>query len=126
MSDFDKPIWEDVQEKAADELLGGDRHQPLLTGSVIVSGTKGDLAIRQANQPMIGDGHPVGVAAEVLISLVGAIEKLFGVDDPFFPFEFSEEPSERHRAGQTGNFPLHSALLKRLVQGLQKFRPDNL
>ena len=45
---------------------------------------------------MIGEGHPVGVAVEVLIILMGAIEKLFGVDNPFYPFELPEEPLERH------------------------------
>ena len=124
--DFDEPRRKDVQEKATDKLLGGGSHQPLLTGSAIVPGSEGDLAIRQANQPMIGDGYPVGVAAKVMIGFLGAIKKLFGVDDPFFPFEFAQKPSERHRAGQTGNLPRQSVLLKRLVQGLQKFRPDNL
>ena len=126
MPDFDEPRWEDVQEKAANKLLGGDCHQSLLTRSGIVPGTEGDLAISKANQPMIGDGHPVGVAAEVVISFMRPIEKLFGVDNPFFPFELPEEPSEWHQAGQTGNLPLQSALSKRLVQGLQKFSPDNL
>jgi hypothetical protein len=124
--DFDEPRRKDVQEKATDKLLSGGRHQPLLTGSAIVPGSEGDLAIRQANQSMIGNGHPVGVAAKVMIGFLGAIKKLFGVDDPFFPFELPEEPSERHRTIKTGNFSLQSALLKNLVQGLQKFRPDNL
>jgi len=126
VSDFDEPRWKDVQEKAADKLLGGDCHQPLLTGSAIVPGSEGDLAIRQAHQSMIGDGHPVGVAAKVMIGFLGAIKKLFGVDNPFFPFELPEESSERHQAGQTGNLPLQSALLKNLVKGLQKLSPDNL
>jgi hypothetical protein len=75
---------------------------------------------------MIGDGYPVGIATEVVISFVRPIEKLFGVDNPFFPFELPEESSERHQAGQTGNLPLQSALLKNLVKGLQKLSPDNL
>ncbi len=86
-----------MQEKATDKLLGGGSHQPLLTGSAIVPGSEGDLAIRQANQSMIGNGHPVGVAAKVMIGFLGAIKKLFGVDDPFFPFELPKE-EVRHRS----------------------------
>ena len=58
--DFDEPIGEDVQEKAADKLMGGGSHQPLLTGSAIVSGSEGDLAIRQANQSMTRGRWPPG------------------------------------------------------------------
>jgi hypothetical protein len=110
VSDFDKPGWENVPEKPADELRGGDGHQPLVSGAAVVPGPEGDLALGQAHQPMVGDGHPVGVAAEVLIGLGGAAESPLGVDDPLFSSEFPEEALELLRLFQTGHLALQSAL----------------
>lgn len=42
-----------------------------------------DLAVLAADQAMVGDSHPVGVAAYIAIDLFGAPEGFFGVDDPF-------------------------------------------
>jgi hypothetical protein len=33
---------------------------------------------------MVGDGHAMGVAAEILEHVVGTAEGWFGVDDPVF------------------------------------------
>ena len=106
MSDFDKARGQNVQQKPADELLGGGGHQPLLTGSAIVSGPEDDLSLRQAHQPLIGDGHPVGVTAEVMVGLLGAAEQLFGIDDPPFPFELPGETLELDWIGKTGKLSL--------------------
>jgi len=70
VSDFDKPRGKNVQQEPADKLRGGDGHQPLVSGPVVVSGSEGDLPASQAHQPMVGDGHPVGVAAEVMIGIL--------------------------------------------------------
>ena len=126
MSDFDKPGRENVPQKPADKLRGGDGHQPLVSGPAVVPGSEGDLALGQAHQPMVGDGHPVGVAAEVMIGLRGAAESPFGVDDPLFSSEFPEEALELPRVFKTGNLAPQSALTESLLQGLQKLAPDDL
>lgn len=36
-----------------------------------------------ANEPMIGNGHPVGVAADIVDYLLWPGERWLGVDDPF-------------------------------------------
>ncbi|MDI6791136.1 MAG: hypothetical protein QME44_10700 [Thermodesulfobacteriota bacterium] len=127
VSDFDKPGRENVPHKPADELLGGGHgHQPLLTGSAIVSGPEDDLSLRQTHQPMVGDGHPVGVAAEVMVGVLGAAERPFGVDDPLFSSEFPGEALTLHRVFKTGNLALQSALTEGLLQALQKLASDDL
>ena len=63
VSDFDKARGQNVQQKPADELRSGDGHQPLVSRPAIVPGSEGDLPLIQAHQPMVGDGHPVGVPA---------------------------------------------------------------
>ncbi len=90
VADFDKPGRENVQQKAADKLRGGEGHQPFLPWPAIVSGLEGDLALGQAYQAVIGDGHPVGVAAEVMIGLLGTAESPFSIDDPLFSSKFPE------------------------------------
>jgi len=40
---------------------------------------------------LIGDGDAVGIAADVGIDMLGAVERFFGVDHPFLPPEFFEE-----------------------------------
>jgi hypothetical protein len=75
---------------------------------------------------MVGDGHPVGVAAEVMIGIPGGLERAFGVDDPLFPSELPDEALELHRFFKTGNLPLQSALAEGLLQALQKLASDDL
>jgi hypothetical protein len=40
---------------------------------------------------VVGDGDAVGIAAEVGIDMLGAVERFFGVGDPFLTPEFFEE-----------------------------------
>ena len=64
---------------------------------IVVSGvapTKGDLAVGQRDQSMVGDGDAMGVAAEILEHIVGAAEGWFGVDDPVFSEQRSQPGSE--------------------------------
>ena len=75
---------------------------------------------------MIGDGHPVGVAAEIMIGFLGAAERPFGVDNPLFSSEFPGEALELHRVFKTGNLAPQSALMEGLLQGLQKLASDDL
>ena len=55
---------------------------------------------------MVGEGHPVGVAAEVMIGLLGGAERPFGVDDPLFSSEFPDKALELQRVFQAGNLAL--------------------
>jgi hypothetical protein len=43
---------------------------------------------------MVGDGHAMGVPAEILEHIVGTAEGWFGVDDPVFSEQWSEPGSE--------------------------------
>ena len=43
---------------------------------------------------MVGDSHPMGVAAEVGECLLGAVEGLFAIEDSFFSSEGSDETTE--------------------------------
>jgi hypothetical protein len=43
---------------------------------------------------MVGDGHPMGVAAQVLEDILGAAKGWFAVDHPVLPEEWPEPRSE--------------------------------
>ena len=49
-----------------------------------ITPTKGDLAVIERNQSVVGDGDAVGVTAEVVEHILRTTEGWFGVDDPMF------------------------------------------
>jgi hypothetical protein len=89
VSYFDKARGKDMKEKPAYEILCGCGHDPLSTEIVIVSCMERDVSIGEAHQPMIGNGNPVSVATEIMISLLRPTKRLFTVDNPFFSSQFS-------------------------------------
>ena len=55
---------------------------------------EGDLPLRKRDQTMVGDGHAMGVAAQILEHIFGAAEGRFGVDDPVLSEQWSQPGSE--------------------------------
>ena len=79
---------EQMQQEAAHELIERQSQQLLF---VVVSGVapaKRDLAIRERDQAMVGDGHAMSVAAQILEYIFRAPEGWFRVHHPVF----SEQP----------------------------------
>src|SRR5579872_7124469 len=84
-----------MQEKTAQELVYTNSHELLLVAVSRITPPKGNLAIGEGNQPMIGDGYAVGVATEVVQDVLGTAERGLGVDYPVFAEEPSQPGSER-------------------------------
>src|SRR5439155_934448 len=59
-----------------------------------VAPTKGDLAVGQRDQSMIGNGPAMGIATEILEHIFGAAEGRFGVNDPVLSEPWSQPGSE--------------------------------
>ena len=55
---------------------------------------KRDLAIRQGNQSVVGDGDTVGVGAEILQDMLWSTEGSLAVDDPVMAKQLSEPGGE--------------------------------
>lgn len=87
VTDADEALGEDMEKKAADELQRLEDHGGLLVSLSVVFPAKGDTAVVEREQPLVGDGDPVGVAGEVLEHLLGAAEGRLGVDHPVFGVE---------------------------------------
>ncbi len=83
MPDPDETAGENVEEKAGQELVGrreGHRLDAVPPG--VVFPPEAHDALIQAHQPLVGDGHAVGVAPEILQHLFGTGEGPLGVDHP--------------------------------------------
>ena len=57
----------------------------------VVLPPEGDVALLQRDQPLIGDGHAMGRAGQILQDMLGGREGLLGVDDPLGGVERGEE-----------------------------------
>ncbi len=70
-----------------DELLSveGLGFEPIFVFSISIS--EADLAVLHRQDTVVGDSHPVGIAAEVVEDLVRGGERLLGVDDPILVAE---------------------------------------
>jgi hypothetical protein len=73
-----------VQEKAADELGGVERHgpEPVAAFDPVVLPLEGDARLVERDEPGVGDGDAMGVAREIGENGPGSNEGPLGVDDP--------------------------------------------
>ncbi len=94
MPDTDEALWQDVKQKPAHKLLRGNSHGPVLVTARIVPPTECNVAFVEGNEPMVGDGDTVGVAAEVTDHLLGAAEGGLGIHDPVLTKQCSQERRE--------------------------------
>ena len=94
MADTNEALGKQMQEEAAQELIEREGHQFFLIVVRRIAPTKGDLAVGQRYQSMVGDGDAVGVTAEILEHIFGAPEGRFGVDDPIFSEQRSQPGCE--------------------------------
>jgi hypothetical protein len=47
-----------------------------------VAPAKSDVAVFQGNESVVGDGHAMGVGAEIAQGVLGTTEGMLGIDDP--------------------------------------------
>ena len=86
MTDAHKAIRQDVKEEAADEFVGIKGHGLFSIPIFSISITKGDLAVLDVEDAVVGESDAVGVAAEVIQHGLWRTERLFGVNHPvLFP-----------------------------------------
>jgi len=73
-----------VQQEAAHELRGMQRHELLARAAIfaVVLPAEGDAAIIVGDEPGVGDGDAVRVARQVRQHRFGSCEGALGVDDP--------------------------------------------
>jgi len=104
VADADEALGEQVKEEATQKLIAQQRHHflPIVVGRVTPA--KGNLAVRQCDQAMVGDGDAMSIAAEILQDVLGSAEGWFGVDDPVFAEERTQPGGEELGMGEGREF----------------------
>ena len=87
-------------QDAAQELDGVEGQPFLFAAVLVVLDGEGDLASLEVDDAVVGDGHAVGVAAQVAEDLLGSAEGRLGVDDPVLAVEAVAEAPPPAIVGQ--------------------------
>src|SRR5260370_29713826 len=85
VSNAKHPLGQNVDEKAAQELIRGNGHDLLLAAVGVVSPAEGDAIALKGHETMVGDGDAVGIAGQVVENILGAAERWLGIDHPVLP-----------------------------------------
>src|SRR5262244_2717509 len=96
MADAMKPVWQNVEQEAADKLVGTEGHcaVPRLPVAAVVLVAEGHAALVESNEPAVGDGDAMGVAGEIGKHCFWPGEGRLGVDEPVLSLERREMRSE--------------------------------
>src|SRR5665213_984888 len=94
VADAYEAAWQQVEQKAAQELVDRQSHEPLLVGVRGISPAEGDVALLKGDQSAVGDGDAVGVAAEIAQRVFRSSEGRLGIDDPVVAEQGSEPCGE--------------------------------
>ena len=99
MPDLDEARRQDVQTKAAKKLLLWECHRSDSTLVGIIFVAKGDRAVVniQSLYSAVGDGDPVGVAAQIRQDRLWTGKRPFGIDDPLVATHTTQPALKLHR-----------------------------
>src|SRR5436190_8371400 len=104
VTDAMKSVGQDMDQEAADELVGVERHKLIASvalGPVILPYERDALAV-EGDKPAIGNSSTVCVAGKVGEDGVGSAKRSLGIDDPFDLAQCGEEGLEGCRLGEGG------------------------
>src|SRR5215831_2455299 len=79
VADAVEAVWQDVNEEAADELMGCERHRLVSIAAFdpVVLPAEGDAVVVQCDQAAVGDGDAVGVTRQIGQYCFGTAERAF-------------------------------------------------
>ena len=75
------------RKKRAQELRPQERHFPLFAAAGVVFPPEGHAFPVKSEEPMVGNGRPVRVSAQVAEDLGGVTKGWFGINDPVLPMQ---------------------------------------
>ena len=96
VADLDEAVGQNVEEKAANEFLGG--HDDLLA----ILGSKADAVFVERDESVVRDAHAMRVSAEILEDLLRSGEGTFCVHHPVLAVEGVLEVAEGLAIGEAG------------------------
>lgn len=107
-----------MEQESPQELVDGQSHQAFLILVSRVAPAERDLTIFESNEPVIGDGDAMRVAAEIRQDMFGPAKGTFGVNDPVTLIGATQERAEELGLSQRFQLPMkaQSALLEGVSQ----------
>ena len=84
MTNAHKAIGQNVREKVADKLHGGQGHQLLFAMIAVIEILEGDSIFANGNDAMIGNGNAEDVASKIFEQFLRAVDGSLDVDFPIF------------------------------------------
>ena len=89
-----------VEQEPANELVGRQGHGLAPAGVAAISIGEGDGTVLNREQPVVGDGDAMGVAADVVQDRLGAAKSTLGIDHPLLVVELSEQAAKGRLRGE--------------------------
>ena len=70
-----------MEKKAPQELFPSHCHELLFTAMRMILPTKSNLAIREGNNPVVGNGNTMGVAGQIMKDVLRTSERRLRIHD---------------------------------------------
>lgn len=126
MADADESRRQHVQQESAQEFIDCQRHQTFL---IVVSGiapAKGDVAVGERDQAMVGDRYAVGVLTEIAKRMLGAAKRTFRVNHPWGAEQRTKPSGEGLRILKRGKCSVESESVvpMQLSQAIHELAPE--
>src|SRR5215469_3576710 len=87
-----KPLWQNVEQEAPDELVGAERHcaVPRRSVAAVILVAEGHATLIESKEPTVCDGDAMGVAGEIGEHRLRPGEGRLAVDEPILSLERRE------------------------------------
>ena len=98
-----KPLGSTCRKKRRKNSVAAKRHLALLATVGVILPAESDALLVEGQQAMIGNGHAMGVAAEIAQHLHGTAEGGLGIDHPVVAMQTAEEFCELLSVGESSS-----------------------
>jgi hypothetical protein len=109
MANADKPSWQYVQQKAAQEFVDVEGQKSLLVFVGGVPPTERHFVVYKRDEAVVGNRNAMSIGAEIAKHLLGSAERWFAVDYPAERVELVDQASKQLRLSQAAK---HAVELK--------------
>jgi hypothetical protein len=125
--DANETLWQMVKQKAAQELVCRYFHDLFNVSMSPVSPAERDLSIRKGDQAVVGDGHSMGIAAQITEHVFRAAERPFAVHNPVLARYFADKGIESLRVREMFQFAVETDLSfsESGFEGCPDFSPED-
>ena len=111
MADAHKAARQHMQQESAQKFVGGDGHFARLFAVGVVFPKECDVAVGHGHETVVGNGHAVRIARQILEYMFWSAKWRLGVDDPILPEQLPEKRVKWFGLAQRFDPPMEAELL---------------